>query len=65
VKVKWSESADDSVTWEDYQALKQLFLQALAWGQARIQGRGNVSTMQHECYDQQPSEGPRCSCQPK
>jgi hypothetical protein len=31
------------VTWEDLTELQQRFLQAPAWGQAGIQGRGSVT----------------------
>jgi hypothetical protein len=44
VLIKWSELPEDLATWEDYEALKQSFLEAPAWGQATPQGRENVTT---------------------
>jgi hypothetical protein len=43
VLVKWNNLPADLATWEDYEALRQEFPRATAWGQAVFQGRGNVS----------------------
>jgi hypothetical protein len=43
VLVQWSSSPPSLVTWEDYEALKQKFPSAHAWGQAAYYGGGNVS----------------------
>jgi hypothetical protein len=44
VKVVWSELPEDLGTWEDFSSLKQTFLDAHAWGQAAIEGEGNVGS---------------------
>jgi hypothetical protein len=40
ILVKWSASPESLATWEDAEALKQQFLEVLAWGQAGPKGRG-------------------------
>jgi hypothetical protein len=45
VLVRWSELPLDLSTWEDYEALKQSFPDASAWGQVDFQAPGNVSTI--------------------
>jgi hypothetical protein len=42
VLVRWSELPPDLSTWEDYEALKQTFPAAPAWGQAVFPEPGNV-----------------------
>ncbi|WVZ53784.1 LOW QUALITY PROTEIN: hypothetical protein U9M48_004680 [Paspalum notatum var. saurae] len=42
VPVKWSRLPPELSTWEDYEALRQRFPRAPAWGQAGFQGGGNV-----------------------
>jgi hypothetical protein len=44
VLVKWNNLPKELSTWEDFEALKQEFPRATAWGQAVLQGRGNVSS---------------------
>jgi hypothetical protein len=44
VLVKWNNLSSELATWEDFEALKQEFPRAIAWGQALPQGRGNVSS---------------------
>lgn len=44
VLVQWSGQPESLATWEDYDDLKRRFPRAPAWGQAVIQGEGNVST---------------------
>jgi hypothetical protein len=44
VLVRWSELPPDLSTWEDYEALNQIFLDAPAWGQAVFPAPRNVST---------------------
>jgi hypothetical protein len=44
VLVRWSGFDEALNTWEDYEALRQQFTHAAAWGQAASQGEGNVST---------------------
>jgi hypothetical protein len=41
--IKWSNAAEDAVTWEDLEALQQQFPAAPAWGQAGFQEEGIVS----------------------
>ena len=41
--IQWSGLPVELATWEDYEALKQFFPSAPAWGQAGSQGGGNVS----------------------
>ncbi|VAI09232.1 unnamed protein product [Triticum turgidum subsp. durum] len=41
--IQWSGQSEDLATWEDLDELKQRFPRATAWGQAVLQGRGNVS----------------------
>jgi hypothetical protein len=41
--IQWTELPPDWATWEDCDALKQLFLGAPGWGQAAIQEGENVS----------------------
>jgi hypothetical protein len=67
VLVQWLEMSADLATWEDQDALKQLFLAAPASGQAVSKGRGNVSTLvARKCSSVQTDEaGPRRSSQPK
>lgn len=43
VLVHWSDSSPDLATWEDKDALQQVFPYAPAWGQAVSKGGGNVS----------------------
>lgn len=43
VLVRWSKCPVSLSTWEDEQAIKQSFPMAPAWGQAVIQGEGDVS----------------------
>jgi len=44
VLVKWNNLPTSLATWEDYEALRQEFPRAAAWGQAAFQGGGDVST---------------------
>jgi hypothetical protein len=44
VLVQWSGQPASMATWEDFDELKQRFPRSPAWGQAGLQGRGNVST---------------------
>jgi hypothetical protein len=44
VLVQWSGQPEILATWEDSDELKQRFPRAPAWGQAGLQGRGNVNT---------------------
>jgi hypothetical protein len=43
VLVKWSSWPESLATWEDFEALKQRFPHASAWGQAVANGGGNVT----------------------
>ncbi|WVZ61807.1 hypothetical protein U9M48_011622 [Paspalum notatum var. saurae] len=43
VKVTWSGLPDSAAKWEDYYVLKQRFLDAIAWGQARSSAGGDVT----------------------
>ncbi len=43
VLIHWTNSAAEDVTWEDLEDLRSCFPAALAWGQAKFQGRGIVS----------------------
>jgi len=43
VLVKWNNLSAELATWEDYEALRQEYPRATAWGQAVFQGEGNVS----------------------
>jgi hypothetical protein len=43
VLVEWSGLPRDLATWEDLEALRQCFPYAPAWGQAGLQGGGNVT----------------------
>lgn len=45
VQVQWSDPAAGDITWEDEQALRRRFPEALAWGQASFQGEGDVSSL--------------------
>jgi hypothetical protein len=51
VLIKWSELLTDLATWEDYEALKHTFPSAPAWGQAGLQGVGNVDTVTSPAQD--------------
>jgi hypothetical protein len=44
VLVKWNNLPPSLATWEDYEALRQEFPRATAWGQAAFQGGGDVSS---------------------
>lgn len=44
IKVGWSGMSPKLATWEDVDALRARFLEVVAWGQATVQARGNVST---------------------
>lgn len=44
VLVKWSKLPEHAATWEDLYVVKTRFPQALAWGQASSEARGDVST---------------------
>lgn len=44
VQVQWPPDSELDVTWEDMIELQQQFPEALAWGQANFQGRGDVSS---------------------
>jgi hypothetical protein len=44
VLVQWSGQPESLATWEDSEDLKRRFPYAPAWGQAGLQGEGNVST---------------------
>jgi hypothetical protein len=44
VLVKWNNLPASLATWEDYEALRQEFPRATAWGQAVLQGQGGVSS---------------------
>ncbi|XP_073359923.1 uncharacterized protein [Aegilops tauschii subsp. strangulata] len=46
ILVKWSSIPAASATWEDYQVLKERYLDAPAWGHAGSSGGGIVSTLQ-------------------
>jgi hypothetical protein len=45
VLVEWSGLPRDLATWEDLEALRQCFPYAPAWGQAGLQGGGNVTSL--------------------
>jgi hypothetical protein len=63
VLVMWSELPPDLSTWEDYEALKQTFPVAPAWGQAVFPEPGNVSTSAIDQLTAQ-SASPRHSLRP-
>ena len=42
--IKWSGLAPELATWEDAEAIQQCFLFAPAWGYARSQGEGGITT---------------------
>jgi hypothetical protein len=42
VLIQWSSSTDDMTTWEDFEAFRQRFPDAPAWGQAGALGGGSV-----------------------
>lgn len=44
VRIRWTNSPAEVSTWEDYEALKQRFPDAPAWGQAGTEGEANVTT---------------------
>jgi hypothetical protein len=48
VLVKWSASLAALATWEDFEALRQRFPIAPAWGQASSYGAGNVGALDSE-----------------
>ncbi|WVZ69878.1 LOW QUALITY PROTEIN: hypothetical protein U9M48_018599 [Paspalum notatum var. saurae] len=62
VLVKWLQLPLELATWEDFEALRQRFPRAPAWGQAGFQGRGNVSaTVTDETRQMlKRSGGPAC-----
>ena len=43
VLVKWNNLPSALATWEDFEAIRQEFPRATAWGQAVSQGGGDVS----------------------
>ena len=43
VLVKWNNLPSALVTWEDFEAIRQEFPRATAWGQAVSKGGGDVS----------------------
>ena len=47
--IQWCGTSPDMATWEDWEALKQQFPLALAWGQVGIQAEGIVND-QDPCY---------------
>jgi hypothetical protein len=48
VLIKWNNLPSTLATWEDYEAFRQEFPRATAWGQAVIQGRRDVSSANSE-----------------
>jgi hypothetical protein len=60
VLVKWNNLPSALATWEDFEAVRQEFPRATAWGQAVSQGGGNVS---HR-HDQAQEEGVS-KCRPR
>jgi hypothetical protein len=44
VPVKWNSLAEELATWEDYYVVRERFPLAPAWGQAKFQGGGSVTT---------------------
>lgn len=46
--IKWSNIPDSLTTWEDAEALRQQFPQALVWGQTAHQGGGDVSIVNQQ-----------------
>ena len=53
VQVQWSGLPEDWTTWENKARLIKEFPNAAAWGQAAIQGEGNVTTRDQYACDQQ------------
>jgi hypothetical protein len=43
VLIRWSLLPDDATTWEDYNVLRQRYPNAIAWGQASLEGGANVT----------------------
>jgi hypothetical protein len=62
VLIQWSGLDRELSTWEDHDALKQMFPAAPAWGQAGTQAGGDVST---HIVEDSNKLGPRQSTQPK
>lgn len=43
VRIRWSTMPEELATWEDYDALRQRFPHAPAWGQAGSEGEATVT----------------------
>ena len=57
VLVKWNNLPAALATWEDYEAMRQEYPRAAAWGQAAFQGRGNVRKLPRHVLHQTNEDG--------
>jgi hypothetical protein len=58
VLIKWNNLPRSLVTWEDYEALRQEFPRATAWGQAVFQQGRDVSNLNSEEQATATGDGP-------
>ena len=70
VLVKWSGMHPSLATWEDFDAIKQRFPRASAWGQAGFHREGSVSNTVDMAPNIEPEggiqdDGPRKSTRPR
>lgn len=62
VLIQWSDWPSDMATWDDWEAVRQAFPCAPAWGQAGSQAPGNVSTSSTTgSPEEETANGPRRS----
>lgn len=68
VYIKWNNLPVSLATWEDYEAIRQEYPRATAWGQAVFRGGEHVSTMPCPASGPEvsgsPTNGPRRSSRP-
>jgi hypothetical protein len=62
VLIQWSQLPAELATWEDLEALKQLFPSTPAWSQARLKGGGNVSDQMAPTVQSTDGLGPQEGC---
>ncbi|CAD6238507.1 unnamed protein product [Miscanthus lutarioriparius] len=58
VLVKWNNLPSALATWEDFEAVRQEYPRATAWGQAVFQGGGDVSHRSNSAQDGAPGSRP-------
>jgi hypothetical protein len=58
VLVKWNNLSAELATWEDYEALRQEYPRATAWGQAVLKEGGMSATRLMPSLEEMTKDGP-------